>query len=56
VKNLGEFKTAQRVLLEGNIFENNWGQQSDQNGTAVIIRHILQRHGQRPPDTSARDR
>src|SRR5262249_1968661 len=52
VKNLIEFKNAQRVLVEGNIIENNWaaGQQGyailftprNQSGTApwVIVRDL----------------
>ncbi len=35
VKNLLEFKSAQRVLVEGNQFENVWA--SGQNGFAVVI-------------------
>jgi hypothetical protein len=37
VKNLGELKSGERVLLEGNLFENVWGGQSDQTGAAVLI-------------------
>ncbi|HUJ59774.1 MAG TPA: hypothetical protein VLX92_14820 [Kofleriaceae bacterium] len=37
VKNNTEFKNGQRILLEGNVFENNWGGQSDQFGTAVLF-------------------
>src|SRR5262249_23653079 len=29
VKNLLEFKNGQRVLIEGNVFENNWPQAQD---------------------------
>jgi hypothetical protein len=35
VKNLLEFKNAQRVLIEGNIFENNWA--DAQNGFSLLI-------------------
>ena len=35
IKNLCEFKNAQRVLLEGNHFENNWPQ--SQNGFALLL-------------------
>lgn len=35
VKNILEFKNAQRVLLEGNILENSWGQA--QVGFAIVI-------------------
>jgi hypothetical protein len=37
VKNLFELKNAQRVLIEGNVFERNWGFQSDQNGYAILF-------------------
>lgn len=37
IKNLFELKCAQRVLVEGNLFENNWGFQSDQNGFAILV-------------------
>ena len=36
VKNLLELKNAQRVLIEGNIFENCWA--NAQNGTAIAIK------------------
>ena len=36
VKNLFEIKHAQRVLVEGNIFENNWT--SGQTGTGVVFK------------------
>jgi hypothetical protein len=36
VKNLMELKNAIRVLVEGNIFENNWGGFS-QNGYAILL-------------------
>ncbi len=35
VKNLFELKNAQRVLIEGNIFENNWPQ--SQTGFAILF-------------------
>ena len=35
VKNLFEFKNAQRVLVYGNVFENNWA--DGQNGIAVLF-------------------
>ena len=35
VKNLFELKNAQRVLIDGNVFENNWA--AAQNGTAVLF-------------------
>lgn len=35
IKNLLEFKNAQRVLVEGNVFENNWA--SGQNGLSLLI-------------------
>jgi hypothetical protein len=35
VKNLAEFKNAQRVLVEGNLMENNWAQAQD--GHAVLF-------------------
>jgi hypothetical protein len=35
VKNLFELKNARRVLIEGNIFENNWVHA--QNGTAILF-------------------
>ena len=36
VKNLLELKNAQRVLIDGNIFENNW-MQADQDGLAIVF-------------------
>ena len=36
VKNLLELKNAQRVLIDGNIFENNW-KQADQDGFAIVF-------------------
>jgi hypothetical protein len=35
VKNLLEFKNAQRVLIEGNVFENNWA--DAQTGISVLL-------------------
>jgi chitodextrinase len=35
VKNLMELKNAQRVIIDGNLFENNWG--GDQGGHAVLF-------------------
>lgn len=35
VKNILEFKNAQRVLVEGNTFENNWA--ASQNGFSILI-------------------
>ncbi len=35
VKNLFELKNAQRILMEGNIFENNWAHA--QSGTAIVL-------------------
>jgi hypothetical protein len=37
VKNLFELKSARRVVIEGNIFENTWAGQSDQEGFAVLF-------------------
>ncbi|MBI3725405.1 hypothetical protein HY251_15850 [bacterium] len=36
VKNLFELKNARRVLVEGNVFENNWVQ-ADQDGFAIVL-------------------
>src|SRR3712207_5520063 len=36
VKNLFELKTGKRVLVEGNIFENNWV--DGQDGTAIVLK------------------
>jgi len=36
VKNLFELKNARRVLIEGNVFENNW-LGADQDGSAVLF-------------------
>jgi hypothetical protein len=40
VKNLFELKSARRVLVEGNLFENNWA--AAQNGTAIVIKSVNQ--------------
>jgi hypothetical protein len=40
VKNLLEIKHAQRVLIEGNIFENSWT--DGQNGTGLVIKTVNQ--------------
>jgi hypothetical protein len=36
VKNLLEFKSGQRILVEGNVFENHWGGQG-QSGYAILF-------------------
>jgi hypothetical protein len=43
IKNHFESKNAQRVLLEGNVFENNWAH--GQNGTSVAIKSVNQDGG-----------
>ena len=43
VKNLFEIKNAQRVLVEGNIFENNW--QDGQGGSAINLKSVNQDGG-----------
>ena len=40
VKNLFEIKNAQRVLVEGNVFENNW--QHGQGGSAIVMKSVNQ--------------
>ena len=40
VKNHLELKNSQRVLIEGNIFENNWG--GGQDGTSIIMKSVNQ--------------
>ncbi len=40
VKNLFEIKNAQRVLVEGNVFENNW--QDGQGGSAIVLKSVNQ--------------
>ncbi len=42
VKNLDEFKNDRQILFEGNIFENNWGGQSDQDGGAISLDPVSQ--------------
>ncbi len=52
VKNLLELKNAQRVLIEGNLLENNWGGAAlvltprNENGTAPwsVVQDVLFRH------------
>lgn len=46
VKNLFELKNAQRVLVDGNIFENNWVQ-ADQNGFAILF-NVTNQEGTAP--------
>jgi hypothetical protein len=45
VKNLFELKAGRRILVEGNLFENNWN--SAQDGTAIVIK-IDQYNSSRP--------
>jgi hypothetical protein len=40
VKNLFEIKNAQRVLVEGNVFENNW--RDGQGGSAINLKSVNQ--------------
>jgi hypothetical protein len=40
VKNLFELKHAQRVLVEGNVFENHWA--DAQNGSAIVWKSVNQ--------------
>ncbi|MEO5817461.1 MAG: right-handed parallel beta-helix repeat-containing protein [Gemmatimonadaceae bacterium] len=40
VKNLFEIKNAQRVLVEGNVFENNWAH--GQGGSAIVLKSVNQ--------------
>lgn len=40
VKNLFELKNAQRVLVEGNVFENNWA--NGQAGSAINLKSVNQ--------------
>ncbi|HEX8184362.1 MAG TPA: hypothetical protein VF747_06415 [Blastocatellia bacterium] len=40
VKNLLELKNAQRVLIEGNLFENNWA--DAQSGYAILFKSVNQ--------------
>ncbi|MFA5855901.1 MAG: hypothetical protein WC867_00960 [Candidatus Pacearchaeota archaeon] len=37
IKNLFELKNAQRLIVSGNIFENNWGICGGQRATAIVI-------------------
>ena len=37
VKNLGEWKQGDRVLMENNVFMNDWEGQSDQYGSAILM-------------------
>ena len=38
VKNLFELKSGRRVLISGNLFENNWTGAGDQPGSAILFR------------------
>jgi hypothetical protein len=40
VKNLLELKNAQRLLIDGNVFENNWG--DAQTGNAILLKSANQ--------------
>ena len=40
IKNLLELKSARRLLVEGNVFENNWG--AAQDGTAIVVKSANQ--------------
>lgn len=40
VKNLVEFKLGQRILVDGNVFENNWTDAQD--GTAILFKSVNQ--------------
>jgi hypothetical protein len=40
VKNLFEIKNAQRMLIEGNVFENNWAE--GQGGSAIVLKSVNQ--------------
>jgi hypothetical protein len=40
IKNLFELKNARRVLLEGNVLENNWA--AAQDGTAILLKSVNQ--------------
>ncbi|MFN0111076.1 MAG: hypothetical protein ACKVZH_19620 [Blastocatellia bacterium] len=50
VKNLFELKNAQRVLVDGNVFENNWA--DAQAGFAVVLKSVNQ-DGAAPWSTTA---
>src|SRR5438105_4308476 len=39
VKNLLELKNAQRVLVDGNVFENNWTDGQPGNGILATVRN-----------------
>ena len=43
MKNLFEIKNAQRLLVEGNLFENNW--QDGQGGSAIVMKSVNQGGG-----------
>lgn len=43
IKNLFELKNARRVLVEGNVMENNWGDAQD--GTAILLKSTNQEGG-----------
>ncbi len=43
VKNLFELKNAQRILIEGNVFENNWA--DGQEGFALVFKSVNQDGG-----------
>lgn len=43
VKNCFELKNAQRILIEGNVFENNWG--DAQEGFAIVMKSVNQDGG-----------
>lgn len=43
VKNLFELKHAKRVLVEGNVFENNWA--DGQTGMAIVLKSTNQGGG-----------
>jgi hypothetical protein len=43
VKNLFEIKNAQRVLVEDNVFENNWAH--GQGGSAIVLKSVNQQGG-----------
>jgi hypothetical protein len=51
VKNLFELKSAQRVVVQGNLFENNWLQA--QNGFAILF--TPRKEGGRAPQAAVRD-
>ncbi len=51
VKNSFELKMGHRILVEGNIFENNWV--DGQNGTAIVLKSVNQGGG--APFSETRD-